>query len=451
MVSVSPPSVTTTDIVGELLHATAAKNPRRSKRDTRVCLAWYGGGVRRLVRLSPDPIALARALAPRSGLAVLASSVVGALRDDDVRESFVACEPVETSDDLVPPRAGFWIGAVPYEALRAIERRGDDTRPSPRIERPRWKRYDAVLCVDHRTGDVMIEADDLAASERLLRATRAKPVERRDVHLRPLDGEPRARHPKRVAAALDYIARGDVYQVNLARRLDFAFDGAPLDLLARTPAPYAALVELDDDLTIVSASPELALELRGDRLRTCPIKGTRPRGTCRETDETERADLEASEKERAELVMATDLHRNDLGRVARFGSVRVLGEPHTLMSPTVFSRVQEIVASRADGVDLSRVVSAVLPCGSVTGAPKVRAMEIIAELEAHRRGLYTGAIGFVHRGRCVLSMAIRTAVVSRRERALEYFAGGGIVAGSDPARELDETNWKAAHLVGKGT
>ena len=314
--------------------------------------------------------------------------------------------------------------------------------------RPRWKRYDAVLRVDHRTGDVFVEADDLAASERLLRAARGKPIAPREIQLRPREGEPASRHRERVAAALEYIARGDVYQVNLARKLDFAFEGAPLDLLARTPAPYAALLELGDH-TIVSSSPELALEVTGDRLRTAPIKGTRPRGTCRVTDEAQRIELESSDKERAELVMATDLHRNDLGRVARFGSVRVLGEAHTLVSRTVFSRVQEIVASRADGVDLSTIIEALLPCGSVTGAPKVRAMEIIAELEAHRRGLYTGAIGFVHGDRCVLSMAIRTAVISKGEGSLEYFTGGGIVAGSDPAREVDETNWKAAHLVGK--
>lgn len=364
-----------------------------------------------------------------------------------MRESFVACAPVETSDDLVPPRKGFWIGVIPYEALRGIERRrGSDARPAPSIERPRWTRYDAVLRVDHRTGDVFVEADDVAASERLFRAARAKPTARGPLRVRPREGEPASRHRERVGAALDYIARGDVYQVNLARKLDFGFEDAPLDLLAATPAPYGALLELGE-ATIVSSSPELALEVRGERLRTAPIKGTRPRGTCRITDEAMRMELEASEKERAELVMATDLHRNDLGRVARFGSVRLRGDMHTLTSRTVFSRVQEIVASRADGIDLSTVVEAVLPCGSVTGAPKVRAMEIIAELEADRRGLYTGAIGYVHDGRCVLSMAIRTAVITGD--ALEYFTGGGIVAGSDPAREVDETNWKASHLVGK--
>src|SRR5581483_11643857 len=116
--------------------------------------------VRRLVPLPPDPIALARALSGREGLAVLASSPTGALRDDDVRESFVACEPVETSSDLVPTRGGFWVGVIPYEALRDIERRRNETRAAPRIEQPRWKRYDAFLRVDHRTGDVFVEADD---------------------------------------------------------------------------------------------------------------------------------------------------------------------------------------------------------------------------------------------------------------------------------------------------
>jgi len=408
--------------------------------------------VRRLVPLPPDPIALARALSGREGLAVLASSPVGALRDEDVRESFVACEPVETSADLVPPREGFWVGVIPYEALRGIERRTHETRPAPRIEQPRWKRYDAFLRIDHPTGDVFVESDDFAAAERLLRAARAKPVERRDVRLRAREGEPASRHRERVAAALEYIVRGDVYQVNLARKLDFAFEGTALDLLATTPAPYGSLLELGEQ-TVVSASPELALEVSGDRLRTAPIKGTRPRGTCRVTDEAMRIELESSDKERAELVMATDLHRNDLGRVARFGSVRLRGDMHTLASRTVFSRVQEIVASRPrnheDGADLSTIIEAVLPCGSVTGAPKVRAMEIIGELEAHRRGLYTGVIGFVHAGRCVLSMAIRTAVLAPKEGTLEYFTGGGIVAGSDPAREVDETNWKASHLVGK--
>ncbi len=420
----------------------------------------------RRVSLPADPWALARALDGRPGLAVLASAPEAALRQSDARFAFVACDPVETSEDLVPPpgplEAGWaghaaaprWIGAVPYEALRARERRGSESRPAPRIGRSRWNRHDAVLRVDMFTGEVAIEADDAAACERLFRAvTRHAACAPRETRLRAKPGEPPRVHEARVRAALEYVARGDVYQVNLARRLDFEVEGAPLDLFAKlfgkAPSCWSVHWEMDDDLVVIGTSPELALEARGEALRTAPIKGTRPRGDDAATDEALRRELEASEKERAELVMAVDLHRNDLGRVARFGSVRVLGEPRTLASRTVLSRAREIVARRDVGVDLSRLVEATLPCGSVTGAPKVRAMEIIAELEAERRGLYTGALGYVGRdGGLVLAMAIRTAVVSRRDAALEYFAGGGIVAGSDPRQETQETEWKARQLTG---
>ncbi len=439
--------------------------------------------VLRRVRLPCDPLALARALEGRRGLAVLASG--GAYRDSDARFSFVACDPVETSEDLVPesktrdlgyaghPAAPRWIGIIPYETFAKR-----DTRATPRITAPRWHRYDAVLRIDHLTGEVAVEADDASAADRLLRAASHSARAPREVALAPIDEEPARLHEARIAAALEYIARGDIYQVNLARRLRFAFEGAPLDHFAnvfgKTPSPWAVHWEMDDDLVIAGTSPELAIEVRGaqrselrnssgvwgrssqnetekrgSRLRTAPIKGTRPRGAHYDEDEANRLELESSDKERAELVMAVDLHRNDLGRVARFGSVRVLGEPRTLRSRTVFSRVHEIVAFCKDETNLSTIASAMLPCGSVTGAPKVRAMEIIAELEPHRRGLYTGAIGYVSRaGDLVVAMAIRTSVVSRRERTLEYFTGGGIVCGSDPRREVDETNWKAAQLGG---
>jgi anthranilate/para-aminobenzoate synthase component I len=143
--------------------------------------------------------------------------------------------------------------------------------------------------------------------------------------------------------------------------------------------------------------------------------------------------------------MAVDLHRNDLGRVAVPGSVRVVGSPRVVPGRTVFSRLLEVRARRAPNATLAEVVQAMLPCGSVTGAPKVRAMEIIARIEPDRRGLYTGAFGHVGRdGRIVLAMAIRTLQIAAGEAT--YFSGGGIVADSVPQRELEETRWKAAQL-----
>jgi anthranilate/para-aminobenzoate synthase component I len=418
--------------------------------------------VLRRVTLPPFPFELARRLGGAPGLAVLASSPESATRPSDARFSFVACDPVETSVDLVPPEgtptpgyaghaaAPRWIGLVPYEAMRGIERKADETRPVPSIVSPRWHRYDAVLRIDHWTGDVAVEADDTSAADRLVRAASRSAGPAQPVVLARV--ERADDHEARVAAALDFIARGDIYQVNLARKLMFAFTGRGLDLFARVfgkaPSTWSVYLEVNDDLAVIGTSPELALEARGASLRTGPIKGTRPRGTCAASDARERDELEASPKERAELVMAVDLHRNDLGRVAEVGSVRTLGEPCTLASRTVLSRVHEVVALRALSCDLSRVVSDVLPCGSVTGAPKVRAMEIIAKLEASRRGLYTGVVGYVGRdGGLVLAMAIRTAVVSRRAGTLEYFTGGGIVADSDPRREVAETEWKARQLA----
>jgi anthranilate/para-aminobenzoate synthase component I len=415
----------------------------------------------------------AQRLAHRPGLVVLASDARGALRPGDARASFVACDPEGASDALVPPAgpptrgwngapaAPRWVGAVPYEALRGIERAawtGVDARPPAEVPRPVWRRYDAVLRIDHASGRAAIEADDLLAAHRLERALsrparEGGPASVRDVgfELAPRgEGEPKEAHVERVREALRLIAQGDIYQVNLARCIPFAFRGEPLGLflalLARAPAPYALFADLGD-LAVCASSPELALEIRGDAVRTAPIKGTRPRGVDAAADARLARELDADPKERAELTMAIDLHRNDLGRVARTGSVRVLGDPRVVASPTVWSRVAEVVARRAPGATDESILRAMLPCGSVTGAPKVRAMEIIARLEPHRRGLYTGAFGYVARdGAVVLAMAIRTLEVFGRERA-QYFAGGGIVEGSDPLREYEETRWKASQLL----
>jgi anthranilate/para-aminobenzoate synthase component I len=422
-------------------------------------------------------IDVARALRGRPGLAVLASDYRGALRSDDARFDFVACDPEETCADLLPPAEqmaapGFggaspaprWVGVVPYEAMRDIERpawtRTPEERPTPSLCAPRWYRYGAVVRIDRATGRVVVEADDAERALRLERAVLAglgRSAARNDFTLGPLQKEePEASHVERVRAVLALIARGDVYQVNLARRLSMSFRGDPLEAFAsfldRAPAPFGFFCELgradnagDAAIVVCGVSPELALEVRVDRLRTAPIKGTRSRGTDAEKDRTLARELEGDPKERAELTMAIDLHRNDLGRVAVPGTVRLRGEPRVLAGSTVWSRACELEARRAAGVSAHDVVRAMLPCGSVTGAPKVRAMEVIARLEPHRRGLYTGAMGYVGRdGAVVLAMAIRTLEIEG-DRA-HYWTGGGIVADSDPERELEETRWKAAHL-----
>jgi anthranilate/para-aminobenzoate synthase component I len=426
----------------------------------------------REVALRPNVEALARSLRGAPGLVVLRSDLRGALRPADAGASYIACEPVETSDAWVPPEHAAsrvrvrgwsghaagprWVGLVPYDATRAIERaawtRNPDLRPVPAFARPRWHRYDAVLRIDHESGRVAIEADDDRAADRLLARLRAPAGdEAQSFDVRSVPSlEPAERHADRIREVLARIAAGDVYQVNLARAIDLELrSGSPLDvflaLFRASPAPYGFFADFGS-ASVCAASPELALEVRREWVRTAPIKGTRPRGSDARADVALSLALDADAKERAELTMAIDLHRNDLGRVAEVGSIRVLGAPRLLAGKTVWSRGGEIVARRAPGVTLEAIARAVLPCGSVTGAPKVRAMEIIAELEPLRRGAYTGAFGYVSRANdLVLAMAIRTLEIAD-QRWGRYGTGGGIVADSDPAAEVAETGWKAAQL-----
>ena len=306
-----------------------------------------------------------------------------------------------------------------------------------------------------------------------------------------------------------YIAAGDIFQVNLSRRFTCTFAGDAVSVRAAArgpsprltvdrlaalyrrlrrsnPAPYAAYVGLGQGRAVLSSSPELFLNLSGDRVVTRPIKGTRPRRAARSTTkrggspyppracagsdvsaagtETRRAtdaeafnramqaDLLASEKDRAELVMIVDLERNDLGRVCSYGTVRVT-EPRTVEAyAAVFHTVATVEGRLHEGRDVVDLVRATFPGGSITGAPKVRAMQIVAELEPTRRSVYTGAIGYLGpptpaepAGRCTLNIAIRTLLAAGPNVHLPV--GGGIVADSDPEAEFDETTDKARALL----
>lgn len=343
-----------------------------------------------------------------------------------------------------------WIGVLPYEACRHLERPGrgaaPERRPAPPLATPRWLRYPAVAVV---TDHVLVVGDERRAVDHLARLLE-RPARVSVARARLREPEPAPIHARRIEAALAHIARGEIYQVNLARRFELEISGSTLELFAvlsgAAPAPYAFMLELGA-LGCAGGSPELFLRTTPDgRLLTAPIKGTRPRGADAVTDARQREELDQDEKERAELVMVVDLERNDLGRVARSGSVRLLQAPQIRTLPTLHHRFAVVGARLAPGRSRAEILGAMLPSGSVTGAPKVRAMELIAELEAHRRGLYTGAYGVLHRdGTLSLAMAIRT-LVRDGDRG-EYFSGGGIVADSSPEREVLETAWKARQLA----
>jgi len=255
-----------------------------------------------------------------------------------------------------------------------------------------------------------------------------------------------------VARAQEYIGAGDIYQVNLAQKFSTRFAGNPYrlfeHLLARSPAPGGAFLDFgngSDGVRVLSASPELFLRIRGRHITTRPIKGTRPRSRDPVRDEQLAFELLTDPKELAELVMITDLERNDLGQICEYGSVTVTQLVQLERFPQVFHLVSTIEGMLRSDVDALDAVRACIPGGSISGAPKKRASEIIAELEPCPRKIYTGLIGyFDDNGDAAFSIAIRTMVLEGEN--LHFSVGSGITAGSVPAREYEETLHKAAGM-----
>ena len=252
-----------------------------------------------------------------------------------------------------------------------------------------------------------------------------------------------------VDRAKRYIYDGDIMQVVLSRRISHPYRASPLSLYralrALNPSPYMFYFDMRE-FHVVGASPEILVRLEGDTVTVRPIAGTRPRGATREQDETYERDLLADPKERAEHVMLMDLGRNDIGRVAKIGTVRVTENMVVERYSHVMHIVSNVEAKLKPGQDALSVLRATFPAGTVSGAPKVRAMEIIDELEPTKRGIYSGAVGYLgFNGDMDLAIAIRTAVV--KDDRLYVQAGAGIVADSVPASEWMETQSKARAVL----
>lgn len=418
---------------------------------------------------------LAERMRARGGLAWLDGE--GLSRDG---WSFLACDPVETlrshfdaADPLAPlrdlkvaaspsarvytgpaaaealpplSRVPRYIGYVAYDAAFALEPRlrARHVR-EPRTPTLHFARYDAVLALAHASGDAFLLADDEGACARLRRVLdTAVPAPPAPVLSEAWAPSP-ALHERAVRAALEHIAAGDFYQVNLARRWTAKIHGDPLALFLAmrraSPVPLGAYLDAGDH-TVLARTMETFLnwERGSRRLTTRPIKGTVPRAEGQ--DEAAARALRADAKEHAEHAMIVDLMRNDLARVAETGSVTVQDpfsvEPYARLSHLVTT----VAATTRPEVDVVDVLRATFPPGSVTGAPKLAAMQAIEALEPEPRGVYCGAIGHIDQaGGLSLAVAIRTALVHRD--AMHYFAGGGLVAASDPEREVAETELKA--------
>jgi para-aminobenzoate synthetase component I len=252
-----------------------------------------------------------------------------------------------------------------------------------------------------------------------------------------------------------HILDGNVYQINFSQRFECDFDADPAEYFLwqcrYNPAPYAAYLSTTD-FSIVSASPELFLRIEGDNILTRPIKGTRPRHSGLDSDAYNRAqfeDLLHSPKDAAELMMITDLERNDLARVCVPGTRHVRCLRAIEAWPTLFHAHAEIAGKLLRANDpalVCEILRTVFPGGSITGAPKIRAMEIIEELEPTGRGIYTGCIGHIGIDfRTTFNIAIRTAVICNQKAYIQ--TGGGIVADSDPQAEWEEMKLKADALL----
>ncbi|MBP3955899.1 aminodeoxychorismate synthase component I [Gemmata sp. G18] len=387
----------------------------------------------------------------------------------------------------LPPFQGGIAALLGYELGGAFEARLDGSRRYRDIDSPDEALgiYDWVISFDHEQNRAWLLSHGYPESDRgtrkrrrekrlhevlrLLRSEHTQPAvtdflgcdnPANDILLEPqypLPGFPgvtsnfdRAGYEAAVRRAVEYVHAGDCFQVNLSQRLLAPLREHPLELYGRlralNPAPFAGYFDLGE-FQILSASPERFLRVHPDgAVETRPIKGTRPRGKTPEEDAALIRDLSSSPKDRAENVMIVDLLRNDIGRVCEFGSVKVPRVCEVETFRFVHHLVSEVRGKLRAGLDPLDLLRATFPGGSVTGAPKVRAMEIIAELEPTARGPYCGSLGWIgFDGAMDTNILIRTFTAGRGW--VQFPVGGGIVADSDPAREYEETLHKAAGLL----
>jgi para-aminobenzoate synthetase component 1 len=356
------------------------------------------------------------------------------------------------------PFTGGAVGYFSYDLGRLIERLPDSAVDDLYLPECYLAFYDAVVAYDHLENRTYICSTGLPELTEAKRQRRAR--ERLAELKEMLENDPTSdyfteskagsalrgnftheEYLAAVARAREYICAGDIFEVNLSQRFEAALNCSPYELYKRlraiNPAPFANYFNFDG-VAVVGASPERFLKVSGDRVETRPIKGTRPRGKTPEEDKALADGLLASVKDRAENIMIVDLERNDIGRVCRYGTVRVTELAILETYPTVFHLTSTVEGQLCQGKTRTDLLKATFPGGSITGAPKVRAMEIIDELEPTRRSVYTGSLGYLgFDGNMDLDIVIRTIIV--RDGRAYFQVGGAIVYDSEPEAEYIET------------
>ncbi len=366
-------------------------------------------------------------------------------------------EKYKFDNDTHLPFIGGAVGYLGYDLCHHVEKLPNTVVDDVEIPDMFFGFYDGIVAVDHLEGNKYIaalgvEGEPTDRIEWMEEKLKREEVPSDKVYI-DRDVEFHCNMSKdyyldSIQRVKDYIYSGDIYQINFTQRFDCELNKSPMELYERlretNPAPFASYMNFGEG-EIVSCSPERFISLRDGILETRPIKGTIARGKTPEEDRRNREILVNSEKDRSELLMIVDLERNDLGRVSQVGSVEVTELFHIEEYATVFQQVSTVRSKIREDVGLAELLKATFPGGSITGAPKIRAMEVIDELEPTSRNIYTGSIGYLgFDGSLDLNIVIRT-VVCKDEKA--YFqVGGGIVWDSDPESEYEESVLKGRAL-----
>ncbi|MCA1054472.1 anthranilate synthase component I [Rossellomorea aquimaris] len=378
--------------------------------------------------------------------------------------------PIEIIGELLPrvnqegldlPFAGGAIGYLGYDVIRQYERIGHV--PEDELEMPdiHLMVYEKVIVFDHAEQKIYIvalgeEEKELESKLDEVQGDITKVV--LDVHdagLKDVEFQPQITEQEfieKVEAAKEYIRQGDIFQVVLSQRMKAAFNGDSFSfyrmLRQSNPSPYMFFIDFEE-YVVLGASPESLVKVQGRKITTNPIAGTRRRGATEDEDQRLEDELSSDEKEIAEHRMLVDLGRNDLGKVCEAGSITLSKYMLVERYRYVMHLVSEVKGTLSDGIDPLQALVSCLPAGTVSGAPKIRAMQIINELEDKKRGVYSGAIGYLGvNGNLDFALAIRTLVLKDQHAYVQ--AGAGIVYDSDPKSEYEETMNKAKSLLEVG-
>jgi para-aminobenzoate synthetase component 1 len=350
-------------------------------------------------------------------------------------------------DDI--PFCGGALGYFGYDLGRRVETLPTLAKDDIQVADMAVGLYNWALIVDHRLRQATLVGEDAEQAYQWL--SRQQKTAERPFSLRSSwqSNMTRESYREKIATIHDYLHAGDCYQINLTQRFSAQYAGsewAAYEKLEQSnTAPFSAFIRTDE-ATILSLSPERFIELKGRKIQTKPIKGTRPRSGDEDLDRQYAEELASSEKDQAENLMIVDLLRNDIGRVAKPGTVQVPKLFDIESFPAVHHLVSTITAELNQPYHAVDLLRAAFPGGSITGAPKVRAMEIIEELEPHRRKTYCGSIGYLSRcGNMDTSITIRTLIAS--DETLYVWAGGGIVADSENDAEYQETLDKLSRIL----